>query len=70
MNPKGLFSLYSKFGIVKDVFIASKTTKSTRTRFGFVRFDCPVAAEVAIQKTNGIRCDNKELQVKRQSLRR
>ena len=42
-----------------------KTRKSTRTSFGFVRYDCLVAAEVAIQKTNGMWCNNKELRVKR-----
>ncbi|XP_028067732.1 polyadenylate-binding protein 5-like [Camellia sinensis] len=65
MNPKGLFSLFSKFGIVKDVYIPSKTRKSTKTRFGFVRFDCPVAVAVAIQKTNRLWCEDKELYVKR-----
>ncbi|KAL7175952.1 hypothetical protein ACSBR2_029510 [Camellia fascicularis] len=48
MNPKGLFSLFSKFGVVKDVFIPAKRRKATRLRFGFVRFDCAVAAGLAI----------------------
>ncbi|GMP53418.1 hypothetical protein CsSME_00018873 [Camellia sinensis var. sinensis] len=65
MNPKGLFSLFSKFGVVKDVFIPTKRRKATRSRFGFVRFDCPVAAGVAIQKTNRVWCDNKILKVKK-----
>ncbi|CAL5380719.1 unnamed protein product [Camellia sinensis] len=65
MNPKGLFLLFSKFGVVKDVFIPNKTRKSTRSRFGFVRYDCSVAAEVAIRKANGIWCDDKELHVKK-----
>ncbi|KAL7180892.1 hypothetical protein ACSBR1_039868 [Camellia fascicularis] len=51
MDPKSLFGLFSKFGIVKDVFIPMKRRKATRSRFGFVRYDCPVAAEMAgIQK--------------------
>lgn len=41
-----------------------KRRKATGSRFGFVRFDCPVAAEVAVQKANGLWCDNKELKVK------
>ncbi|KAL7177286.1 hypothetical protein ACSBR2_030605 [Camellia fascicularis] len=65
LNPKGLFSLFSKFGVVKDVFIPTKRRKATRSRFGFVRFDCPVAAGVAIQKTNGVWCDSKILKVKK-----
>ncbi|KAL7222744.1 hypothetical protein ACSBR1_024446 [Camellia fascicularis] len=65
MNPKELYSLFMKFGVVKDVFIPSKTRKTTRSRFGFVRFDCPVTVEVAIQKANGLWCDDKSLQVKK-----
>ncbi|KAL7183866.1 hypothetical protein ACSBR2_026109 [Camellia fascicularis] len=48
MNSKGLSFLFNKFGVVKDVFIPNRTRKATRTRFGFVRYDCVVAAEVAI----------------------
>ncbi|KAL7248025.1 hypothetical protein ACSBR2_002843 [Camellia fascicularis] len=53
MNPKGLYTLFTKFGVVKDVFIPFKRKKATRSRFGFVRYDCPVAAQVAIRKANG-----------------
>ncbi|CAL5409433.1 unnamed protein product [Camellia sinensis] len=65
MNPKRLFSLFSKFGVVKDVFIPAKRRKATRSRFGFVRFDCPVVAGVTIQKANGAWCENKVLKVKK-----
>ncbi|CAL5381053.1 unnamed protein product [Camellia sinensis] len=65
MDPKGLSSLFCKFGIVKDVFIPGKRRKATRSRFGFVRYDCEVAADMAIQKANGLWCDNKALMVKR-----
>ncbi|GMP54961.1 hypothetical protein CsSME_00019941 [Camellia sinensis var. sinensis] len=65
MNQKGLFLLFSKFGVFKDVFIPNKTRKSTRSRFGFVIYDCSVVAEVVIQKANGIWCDDKELHVKK-----
>ncbi|KAL7161401.1 hypothetical protein ACSBR2_041959 [Camellia fascicularis] len=64
MNPKDLYSLFGKFGVVRDVFIPSKVRKATKSRFGFVRYDCPVAASVAIQKANGLWCDDKALKVK------
>ncbi|GAB2274223.1 Serine arginine-rich splicing factor 2 [Dionaea muscipula] len=51
------------FGVVKDVFIPRKKSKIGK-RFGIVRYDCLVAASVAIQKTNGIWIQGKELKVK------
>ncbi|KAL7174315.1 hypothetical protein ACSBR2_033555 [Camellia fascicularis] len=48
MYPKQLFHLFQNFGIVKDVFIPSKKRKQSGSRFGFVRYDCPVAAKMAI----------------------
>ncbi|KAL7197752.1 hypothetical protein ACSBR2_020306 [Camellia fascicularis] len=65
MDPKGLFSLFCKFGIVKDVFILGKRRKASRSRFGFIRYDCEVVVDIAIQKANGLWCDNKALVVKR-----
>ncbi|CAL5440235.1 unnamed protein product [Camellia sinensis] len=65
MDPKGLFTLFRKFGIVKDVFIPVKRRQATRSRFGFVWFDCEVAAEIAIQKADGLWCDDRALMVKR-----
>ncbi|KAL7240428.1 hypothetical protein ACSBR2_006140 [Camellia fascicularis] len=70
MNPKDLHSLFGKFGRVRDVFILSKVRKATKSRFGFVRYDCPVAASVAIQKANGLWCDDKALKVKEAEFRR
>ncbi|CAL5411923.1 unnamed protein product [Camellia sinensis] len=64
MNPKDLYYLFMKFGVVRDVFIPNKTRKGTRSRFGFVRYNCSVAANVSIQKANGLWCDNKALRVK------
>ncbi|KAL7265427.1 hypothetical protein ACSBR1_003243 [Camellia fascicularis] len=49
----------------KDVFIPNKRRKETQSRFGFVRFDCPVAAEVAIRKAHGVWCEDKMLKVKK-----
>ena len=43
MTPKGLYSLFGKFGVISDVFIPNKIRKVTKTRFGFVRYDCRVA---------------------------
>ncbi|KAL7263702.1 hypothetical protein ACSBR1_001793 [Camellia fascicularis] len=40
MTPKGLFKLFTKFGIIKDVFIPMKRMKLTGSRFGFVRYGC------------------------------
>ncbi|GMP56127.1 hypothetical protein CsSME_00020715 [Camellia sinensis var. sinensis] len=64
LDPKGLFSLFSKFGVVMDVYIPIKRRKATSSRFGFVRYNCPVAAKVAIQKAHGTWCDNHEIKVK------
>ncbi|XP_028113022.1 uncharacterized protein LOC114311157 [Camellia sinensis] len=65
MDSKGLFILFRKFGIVKDAFILGKSRRVSGSRFGFVRYDCEVAAEMAIQKADGLWCDNKALKVKR-----
>ncbi|KAL7181659.1 hypothetical protein ACSBR1_040535 [Camellia fascicularis] len=64
MTPRDPFTLFNKFGVVKDVIIPMKRRKITRTRFGFVRYDCKVAAEVAVQKADGLWCDNRALKVK------
>ncbi|GAB2292409.1 hypothetical protein Dimus_026650 [Dionaea muscipula] len=53
MNPKGLFDLFSKYGVVYDVFIPKKRNKAGK-RFGFVRYRCSVSAEMAILKYNGL----------------
>ncbi|KAL7164262.1 hypothetical protein ACSBR2_040216 [Camellia fascicularis] len=65
MTPKGLYTLFNKFGVVKDAFIPSKRRKVTGSRFGFVRYECKVAAEMAVLKADGLWCDNKALKVKK-----
>ncbi|GMP52709.1 hypothetical protein CsSME_00018419 [Camellia sinensis var. sinensis] len=70
MTRKGLYTMFSNFGIVKDVYILEKRRKATRTKFEFVRYDCPVAAGVAIQKANGVWCGNRILKVKRADFER
>ncbi|KAL7248896.1 hypothetical protein ACSBR1_011139 [Camellia fascicularis] len=64
MDAKSLFKLFTKFGIVKDVFISFKRRKATNTRFSFVRYDCHVALDIAIQKANGLLVDDRVLEVK------
>ncbi|XP_028101317.1 uncharacterized protein LOC114300665 [Camellia sinensis] len=63
MDPRGLFKLFSSYGVVKDVFILKKRMKVIGTRFGFVRYDCQVTASMAVQKAEGLWCDDKELKV-------
>ncbi|GAB2270372.1 hypothetical protein Dimus_005275 [Dionaea muscipula] len=63
MKERDLWKLFSRSGVVKDVFIPRKRNKAGR-RYGFVRYDCPVAVEVGIQKTNGLWVKDKELKVK------
>ncbi|KAL7216785.1 hypothetical protein ACSBR1_028669 [Camellia fascicularis] len=64
MDAKALFKLFIKFGIVKDTYIPFKRRKVTNSRFGFVRYNCSIAASVAIQKENGILVDDSILEVK------
>ncbi|KAL7234121.1 hypothetical protein ACSBR1_017670 [Camellia fascicularis] len=64
MDPKRLYNLFTKFGVVKNVFIPFKRRKATRSRLGFIRYDYLVAAKVAIQKANGVWCGNRSLVVK------
>ncbi|XP_028057424.1 uncharacterized protein LOC114261350 [Camellia sinensis] len=64
MSPQGLFKLFSKFGVVKDVFIPAKRRLVTGSRFGFVRYNCPILVELAVQKTNGVWCEETRLKVK------
>ncbi|XP_028058651.1 serine/arginine-rich splicing factor SC35-like [Camellia sinensis] len=65
MDAKTLFKLFTQFGIVKDVFIPFKRRTMSNSRFGFVRFDCPVAAYITIQKANGLLVDERVLEVKK-----
>ncbi|KAL7164615.1 hypothetical protein ACSBR2_040501 [Camellia fascicularis] len=64
MSRKGLHTLFTKFAVIRDVFIPNKTRKATKSRFGFVRYDCQVAAAMAVQKANGVWCNDNELKVK------
>ncbi|GMP47690.1 hypothetical protein CsSME_00015322 [Camellia sinensis var. sinensis] len=64
IDPRGLFMLFNKFGVVRDVFIPNKRRRIYSTRFGFMRYDCLVAANVAIQKANGLWVDDRAIKVK------
>ncbi|KAL7225716.1 hypothetical protein ACSBR1_020970 [Camellia fascicularis] len=64
MDPKGLYALFTKFEVVRDVFIPNKRRKMSRLRFGFVHYSCPVEARMVVQKANGLWCDNRILKVK------
>ncbi|KAL7198244.1 hypothetical protein ACSBR2_020700 [Camellia fascicularis] len=64
MNAKSLFKLFTKFGIVQDVFIPSKRRKKINSRFGFVRFDYHVALDITIQKANGLLVNDRVLEMK------
>ncbi|GMP28256.1 hypothetical protein CsSME_00003879 [Camellia sinensis var. sinensis] len=65
MDAKALFKLFSQFGIVKNVFIPFKRRTVSKSRFGFVRFNCPVTADIAIQKGNGLLVEERVLEVKK-----
>ncbi|XP_028101935.1 uncharacterized protein LOC114301204 [Camellia sinensis] len=64
MDPKGWYALFTKFEVVRDMFIPNKRRKMPRSRFGFVHYSCPVEARMAVQKANGLWCDNRTLKVK------
>ncbi|XP_028110665.1 uncharacterized protein LOC114309168 [Camellia sinensis] len=70
MDPKGLYNMFTKFGVVKDVFISLKRRKTIRSRFGFVCYNCHIAANMAIQKANAVWCDNTSLVVKSAAFKR
>ncbi|GAB2273970.1 hypothetical protein Dimus_008740 [Dionaea muscipula] len=63
MGQNELKKLFSKFGVVMDAFIPRKRSKAGK-HFGFIRYNCSVAAEMAIQKANGLWVHNKQLKVK------
>ncbi|XP_028107152.1 serine/arginine-rich splicing factor SC35-like [Camellia sinensis] len=62
--PKGFYNLFTKFGVLKDVFMPQKKIRVINTRFGFVRFDCCVAAKIVVEKANGLWVDDKAIEVK------
>ncbi|GAB2280689.1 Splicing factor [Dionaea muscipula] len=63
MDHIDISKLFARFGLVRDVFLPRKRSKAGK-KFVFVRYDCPVAAEVAIKRMNGVWMHDKELKVK------
>ncbi|KAH7836647.1 hypothetical protein Vadar_003888 [Vaccinium darrowii] len=59
-----LKKMFNNYGVVKDVFIPQKRSKVTGNKFGFIRYDCPVSADLAVLKANGLWLDDKKLFVK------
>ncbi|KAH7865757.1 hypothetical protein Vadar_010794 [Vaccinium darrowii] len=53
--------MFNKYGVVKDVFIPEKRSKVTGNKFGFIRYDYPVSADLAVLKANGLWLDDKKL---------
>ena len=52
---------FSKFGIVRDVFIPRNRSIKSGNKFGFVRYECSFATNTAVEKTNRSWCFNKQL---------
>ncbi|GFY85619.1 hypothetical protein Acr_04g0003570 [Actinidia rufa] len=63
VDKNWLMKTFSKFGKIRDVFIPLKRNISGN-RFGFLRFECPIAANRAIRTLNGTWSYDKQLGVK------
>ncbi|KAL7183438.1 hypothetical protein ACSBR2_025778 [Camellia fascicularis] len=70
MWAKWLFKIFSNYGVVLDAYIPNKRRRSTGSRFGFIRYNCPVAVDMALQKANRLWCDDKALKVKMAEFRK
>ncbi|KAI8526063.1 hypothetical protein RHMOL_Rhmol13G0279800 [Rhododendron molle] len=60
-----LWKTFNNFGVVKDVYIPLKRSRVSGNRFGFVRYNCSVSADVAILRANGLWIHDKKHFVKR-----
>ncbi|CAL5380628.1 unnamed protein product [Camellia sinensis] len=54
----------------EEMYIPNKRGRSTRSRLGFIRYDCSVAADMAMSKAHGLWCDDKALKVKMAEFRK
>ncbi|KAH7865862.1 hypothetical protein Vadar_012315 [Vaccinium darrowii] len=62
-NRAWLSKTFTDYGIVKETYIPAK--RSNRgSRFGFVHYDCPISAEVAVTKASGLQVGDYKLFVK------
>lgn len=59
-----LRKVFSNYGSVRDAFIPAKRSSKIGTKFGFVRYDCSVSADMAIFRANGMVVDDMKLVVK------
>ncbi|KAH7843699.1 hypothetical protein Vadar_019725 [Vaccinium darrowii] len=59
-----LKEFFSNYGVVIGTFIPEKRSKATGRKFGFVRYNCSVSADVAISKAHGLWCKDMKLFVK------
>lgn len=49
-----LKKMFNDYGVVKDAFIPEKRSKISGRKFGFVRYNCSISAEVATARANGL----------------
>ncbi|THG17671.1 hypothetical protein TEA_014780 [Camellia sinensis var. sinensis] len=63
MGTRGLYTIFSNYGVVMDPFIPNKRRKMTRSRVGFVRYNCSTATDMAVKGT-GAWYDDRALRVK------
>ncbi|KAH7845925.1 hypothetical protein Vadar_007556 [Vaccinium darrowii] len=62
-NTAWLLKTFVNYGIVKETYLPAK--KNNRgSRFGFVRYNCPISAKVAITKASGMQVGDNKLFVK------
>ncbi|GAB2302434.1 Serine arginine-rich splicing factor 2 [Dionaea muscipula] len=62
MDQRDLHKLFNDYGIVTDAFIPNKRSRRG-TRFSFVRYNCEVAAGMAVEKGNGLCIHDREIRV-------
>ncbi|KAL7195279.1 hypothetical protein ACSBR1_035489 [Camellia fascicularis] len=48
MGTRGLYTIFSNYGVVMDAFIPNKRRKMAQSHFGLVRYNCSVAADMAV----------------------
>lgn len=58
-----LVNIFTNYGVVKDAYIPVKRSKRG-SKFGFIKYDCPVAMDMTIYRANGMYLGNQRLLVK------
>ncbi|KAI8531854.1 hypothetical protein RHMOL_Rhmol11G0168200 [Rhododendron molle] len=59
-----LRKVFNNYGVIRDAFIPVKRSSKTGSKFGFVRYNCSVSADMAIFRAHGKEVDNRKLVVK------